>query len=257
MKKRLVSFSLFGSSPLYLQGAIRNAHLIHRVYPGWVARFYVSQEIPESVVRQLEAADAEVVRKERVGLIDGMFWRFLPASEPGLDAVIVRDVDSRLNLRESSAVKEWLDSGKRLHIMRDHPDHRVPILGGMWGCRGESIPDIQELIEAWKLWAKKGQDQDFLRDTVYLRFCNDSLVHSDFYYYQGEQRRPFPLRRPFGEFVGSVIDAERDDVPRELAIDNELLFANCALQILPPVRARWKWTLWTEQWFRSWRKQAA
>ena len=41
-----------------------------------------------------------------------------------------RDLDSVPSPREVEAVKEWLASkNKTFHIMRDHPYHRVPILG--------------------------------------------------------------------------------------------------------------------------------
>ena len=70
---------------------------------------------------------------------DGMFWRFLPASDPSVDIMISRDTDSRLNSRESVAVTQWLEMGNRFHIMRDHPHHGTQILGGMWGVRGDIL----------------------------------------------------------------------------------------------------------------------
>ena len=36
---------------------------------------------------------------------------------------------------EQEAVEEWLNSNKKFHIMRDHPDHGTEILGGTWGCK--------------------------------------------------------------------------------------------------------------------------
>ena len=63
-----------------------------------------------------------------------MFWRFEPAGEEDVDVMISRDTDSRLNLREKFAVEEWLESDKGFHIMRDHPHHGYPVLGGMWGA---------------------------------------------------------------------------------------------------------------------------
>ena len=46
-----------------------------------------------------------------------------------------RDLDSRITEREVAAVVEWLQSGQALHVMRDHPGHKVPMLGGTWGAR--------------------------------------------------------------------------------------------------------------------------
>eukprot|EP00804_Cyclotella_cryptica_P025471 CCRYP_011979-RB/>CCRYP_011979-RB protein AED:0.02 eAED:0.02 QI:717/1/1/1/1/1/2/1223/81 len=36
-------------------------------------------------------------------------WRFLVALDPEVNAYIIRDIDSRLNLREKAAVFEWLE----------------------------------------------------------------------------------------------------------------------------------------------------
>jgi hypothetical protein len=42
-----------------------------------------------------------------------------------------RDSDSRIIPREEEAVRDWLASNKTYHIMRDHPAHCIPILGGI------------------------------------------------------------------------------------------------------------------------------
>jgi hypothetical protein len=257
MAKRIVSYSLFGSSPLYLDGALRNARLVPRIYEGWIARIYASQEIPDTLVGQFERAGAEVIRQHRLGPFDGTFWRFLPTAEEGIDAVVVRDVDSRPTPREFAAVSEWIASGKTLHIMRDHPFHRVPIMAGMWGCRGQAIQDMPTLIERWKLWAHKGQDQDFLRDAIYPRFRDDCLVHSDLYQYRGELCRPFPSPRARGEFVGAVIDGDRDTLTDVQTEEHEALFTSLTLRQLPRVQTRSKWVLTTKQWFRSLRRRVA
>ena len=104
MAKRIVSYSLYGTNDLYVQGALRNVRLVPKIYPGWTPRVYVSQEVQQETIDALLAEGAEVVRKERQGLIDGMFWRFLPVGDPSVDAVIIRDTDSRPTVREALAV---------------------------------------------------------------------------------------------------------------------------------------------------------
>lgn len=250
MATKLISFSLYGTSPLYHQGAVRNARLAPHVYPGWKTRFYVSEEVPETIIDALLNEGAEIVRKERRGQIDGMFWRFLPIADASLEAVVVRDVDSRLTPREYQAVQEWMASGKTLHLMRDHPCHRVVIMAGMWGCRGGAVPDMQDLVDSWSLWHKKGHDQDFLRDQVYPRFKHSILVHSDLYAYRGEECRPFPAPRPRGEFVGCVIDGDRDTPTETQAAKTEEAFKGCTFQQLSPAKRRRRWTVQVEHWFR-------
>ena len=43
----------------------------------------------------------------------------------------MRDSDSRLNPRERFAVEEWIQSGKAVHTIRDHPNHERPLNGGL------------------------------------------------------------------------------------------------------------------------------
>ena len=50
--------------------------------------------------------------------------------------IAVRDLDSELSPREVSAVSDFLrDSSKNFHVMRDHPQHDVPMLGGTWAVK--------------------------------------------------------------------------------------------------------------------------
>ena len=257
MPKRIISFSVFGDSSVYLEGALRNVRLASTVYPGWTARVYCSHEIPNSLITRMQQEGAEIIHKRRVSAVDGTFWRFLPLADPKLDAVIVRDVDSRINEREKAAVEEWLASGRSLHIMRDHPLHKVPIMAGMWGGRGGCVPDMEQLIQRWNLWQSKGQDQDFLRDVIYPRFEDDCVVHSNLFEYDGETAIPFPTERNLGEFVGSVVEADRDAMSQEELMKHLPLFQQSSLRRLPRVRSRPKAWLLTEQWFRSIRKRAS
>jgi hypothetical protein len=255
MSRKLISFSLYGSNPLYLQGALRNAILAPRVYPGWSVRFYVSQEIEDAVTGGLAAAGAEVIRKERRGAVDGMFWRFLPAADPSLEAVLIRDADSRISHREAIAVQEWLASGKAMHVMRDHPCHRVVVMGGMWGCRGGAIPDIDRLIEKWSVWHRKGHDQDFMRDQIYPRLKHSMLVHSDLFTYHGEECRPFPTPRSRGQFVGCVIDPDRDEPTDEQSLENEKVFQGRSLERLQAAKRRRRWMVQLEHCIRRWTRR--
>ena len=54
-----------------------------------------------------------------------------------MDLILVRDLDSEITPREISAFNEFFASDKKFHVMRDHPNHGVPILGGTWGTKLE------------------------------------------------------------------------------------------------------------------------
>ncbi len=212
----IVACSLYGDAPKYLRGAVENARLVPLRYPGWQARFYVSQEIPGSVLDELHAHGAETVPMTRREASDGMFWRFLAADDPAACPVIFRDVDSRIGEREVAAVAEWLEGGRRFHIMRDHPHHRWPIMGGMWGLRPGSLPPMPRLIRSWKrrrcwlgyeLGIRPG-DQVFLRAAVYPIARRDALIHTEYVRFEGETVRPFPRAPRTGELVGQIVEAD-------------------------------------------------
>ena len=206
MSKKIVSFSLWGDIPMYNVGAIRNAELMFETYPfDWTARFYIGSDVPKKTINTLNAfPNVEIV--DMTGTPNdwqGMFWRFYGVNkEEDIEYIVFRDTDSRITPREWEATREWMNSGKCLHIMRDHPYHTEPIMGGMWGCKPKELIDIinrdvyekhnlehatnlQKVVENWMLveWGRterheekamsvenyhtKGIDQRFLRAVIY------------------------------------------------------------------------------------------
>lgn len=213
--KKIVSFSLWGDEHKYLVGAIKNAELCHHIYPEWISRFYVGASVPKDVCWKLLSLGAEVIEKDIPGDWRGMFWRFEAASDPEVDIMISRDCDSRLNSRESAAVKEWVGSAFQFHIMRDHPAHSIRILGGMWGVKAPLLRDMTQLINNFTKGDYWQVDQQFLRKVVYPRVKRVALIHDEFF-----GGRPFPLPRQKLEFVGQVFDENErtlDEHQRTLA----------------------------------------
>lgn len=207
MSPRLISFSLYGQDPLYIEGAIENARLCDRFYPGWRCRFHIDDTVPGECVEALLQLGAEIVAGHvQKGPHYGKYWRYLAAAGSHLDYVIFRDADSRLNSRESAAVGEWLASGASLHVMRDNAaHHRKPALGGMWGCRGGAVPDIDALINTKGSFDKHGQSDEFVGTLIFPRFAGDRCVHDDHAF--TPDSRPFPRHAPLEgtSFVGEIV----------------------------------------------------
>ena len=217
MGKKIISFSLWGDAPIYNVGAIRNAEMSPEIYPGWICRFYLGSDVPQETENKLkEFNHVEVVNMDEENDWQGMFWRFFAVNnEEDIDYVIFRDTDSRLTFREYEAVTEWVVSEKYLHIMRDHPYHSEPIMGGMWGCKPKEIinkineevyrrhelpeaTSFKKIIEDWMAveWNKtergadramtldnyftKGIDQRFLRGMIYQLCSKDAHVQDAF-----------------------------------------------------------------------------
>lgn len=218
---KLITFSLWGNDPKYVQGAIRNAELAPKIYPGWTCRFYVGN-LDQSTnkiatfggllyhtLNELALMDhVEVITLDETANWTGMFWRFRPAAEDDVEAFISRDCDSRLGEREARAVEDWLKGPQLIHVMRDHPYHSAPILGGMWGAKRHAIPDMLELMDKWQQEDRWQTDQEFLRDVIWPAYGYKTLVHDDWVRSAGTE--PFPTPRNGDNFVGAIIGANEE-----------------------------------------------
>ncbi len=208
--QKLIVFALWGSDPKYNLGALENAALIPKHYPGWQGRFYVAEDCP--ALRPLaEQGHLQVVTMRPPQGWQGLFWRLLPCVEPGVDALIFRDCDSRLSDKEARAVAAWEDSPFDFHAIRDVREHmeQSVLPGGLWGMAGGSCPDLHDRLWAWmgEHWRQQfvhawGADEHFLTAILWKKRAKDFLVHG----WGGE---PFPPHEPlqYGQFCGHPLDS--------------------------------------------------
>ena len=206
--KNIIAYSLWGDNPMYWVGALRNIELARKFYPGWISRFYIDEKSNPELIKTINGDDVEVILVSSVDSFHGMFWRFWASVEEDVNIFISRDCDSRISNREVLAVNEWLMSNKDFHIMRDHPYHSVPILGGMWGSRNGLMRKINlsQKIKDWNIYTRKGIDQDFLGHVIYPIVKNISIEHSEFGFNFGGNIKNFPSKRIDYEFIGDVFD---------------------------------------------------
>lgn len=223
--KNVIAYSLWGDKPIYWIGALRNIEQSKKYFPGWICRFYIDRNCSQELIDSLDGENVEKIMVESTVSSDnsyyhhGMFWRFKASEDEDVDIFLSRDCDSRLSERESVAVNEWLASDKDFHIMRDHPYHSVPILGGMWGCRNGLMRKISlsSLIDRWCSNKRQsyqfGIDQDFLKEVIYDLVKHNSIEHSEFNLSFGGDIRPFTTTRNDYEFVGNVYDENEERHP--------------------------------------------
>ena len=101
---KVVSFSLWGADDAFAAGAVANAMLVPKIYPGWQAVFCCGQDVSEETTKRLLDCGGMVVTMP-VGASpwQGLFWRFQPIYDTAVTHTIVRDCDSRVNPREAAA----------------------------------------------------------------------------------------------------------------------------------------------------------
>jgi len=204
MGKKIISFSVWGTDTKYTNGALKNIEAAKEHYPDWTCRFYVANNVPRPMVEALELNACEVVKVDRDGDKDGLFWRFYPAWDPEVDVFLVRDTDSLIGPREAAAVKQWMESDKPFHIMRDSISHSAPIMGGMWGAKQGFMPEFKAELDAYVAAMAPtpmgdartqyfNSDQLFLSAKVWPVIKNKAMAHDEYHCHSGTE---IPYPRP-------------------------------------------------------------
>lgn len=231
-EKKAISFGLWGNNPKYIDGAIANARIAKEIYPEWTVVFYIDpSEMPNDKIEVLRSLGADV-RLHRD--YNNPFARFLIADDPQFERFIVRDCDSRLNLRERAAVEEWMKSGVMMHGMRDHFYHDFPVMAGMWGARrgflkGKNMEALYR--DGWHSLHEYTSDQHFLTWLVNTVVGQENFMSHDSYHCKRFANSiGFPTERDPTHFVGQrvLFDAEGQEIFEQDAKDNETMPLLCS-----------------------------
>ena len=220
-----IAFSLYGTSSRYLIGAVENAKEAKFHYPNWEVHFWVGSDVPMATCIELRMLGAKLWGAQDI-ISDGMFWRFLIHDVPDVERYIVRDVDSRFSKRETDAVQEWIDAGTQLHVMRDHPWHYAPILGGMWGLlKTKNDFTMKRSILNWiyehpkershgRQIDGKWPSETFLKEVLW-ESAMSKTVHDSC----GSERN-WPLNGPgfVGEYI--AVDGSHDERHRKIRLEH-------------------------------------
>lgn len=219
----LVSFSLYGSNPKYIIGALKNAEEINSLGSEWKSIFYIGSEISHEIETELVNFGAMVQRQEEFWHKNGMFWRFMAIHRLDYDFVIFRDVDSRISQRELAAVYQWISSKKILHVLRDHPHHNAIILGGLWGVT-QAAKNAKIVWEnTFKYGVNHGEDQVFLAIEVYPAL-RKSVHLNDSFFTVLPSKSKFPTERIGFSYVGESLDEDDSfDETLRLVLEDYLL----------------------------------
>ena len=223
--QKVVSFSYFGDEESelsqtrgYLRHIKTNLEAIKEFYPGWTIRIY--HDIPKGDKRRMDfMCDLACTNPEldmcavedipNLGNVKHMYpiaWRFLAMLDPMVDLMLSRDLDTVISHREVVAVEKWLDSKKSCHIIRDHPFHFFPIMGGTFGVQKFSKEDF-DMIEStfwlamtdplfWAPYHSYGHDQILLKKYFWPWFKIHNLSHDAYHCEKFPHTKPFVTKRP-------------------------------------------------------------
>lgn len=217
-----ISFSLYGDKQIYTVGALENVKLCSKIYPGWTPVVYVDEVVPSSAIFEMKNNGALVINGSANISKNKQAWRFSAVLIDDAEKVVIRDADSRVSSRESACVEMWLESGKALHIMRDHPYHANWIMAGMWGVDARVGLRFVENILSTARGEDVGEDQRLLARELYRHLRHQTLVHDSFFRRESWSEK-FPTLRVGDEFVGERIDemGRPEEAMREMLIRYE------------------------------------
>ena len=218
--QKVLSYTVFGTRKLYYEGIpkILREAMTSNLYYDWRIRIYhdglITPEVSDTFkgYKNLDLCDARYLpRYGNITNILGTFWRDVPMADKSVDIMCLRDLDSALLTREEDAVKEFLESGKFLHTMRDYPQHKEGMLGGMWCIKPVNNRSMArnylETILKKAVTYTLNIDQPLLNkviwDNIYPSREKYVMQHDSFFCKHYEGTIPFPTKRKDNmEFVG-------------------------------------------------------
>lgn len=203
--ENVIAYCLWGNQPRYHVPLLENARIRAHLFPAWRIRVYHDATVDPSYLALLRerGVDLRVMRlPPDLPEHRKLLWRFDVAADPTVRRFLCRDADSLLTVKERVAVDAWLASDYPFHAMRDWYSHTDLLLAGMWGGVGGILPQVQDLLAAWRGWRVEHDhvDQDVLAETVWPIVRGHVLIH-DSIFAPCLGSVPFP---PFGHLPPSM-----------------------------------------------------
>ena len=217
---KVFSFCLYGPyNERYYPGLVQNIQLIHKYFPDWYIYVYVGSDVTPDMISTLKAAPRVFVCSTGITGIVNMVHRFFPIDDPNVEIMIVRDADSRIHWRDRWAIREFMNSPYIAHTIRDHPEHKCRLMGGLWGIKREAGVNIQQqykLYEANPEYRGMAWDQDFLSSRIFPLVATRLLAHIGLGpSFPPEKSEKIPYQWSDDVYCGKIESANYVDTPAQ------------------------------------------
>lgn len=209
IKKKIISFSIWGNIRLYCIGAIKNALLAKKIFPDWICRFYYDTTVPKIVIEYLNKLDnTELVLMNdydiqssfyKKGNTFGSLWRFLVCIDKTIDMYLVCDTDSRINTYLKLGVLKMLEKKKQFVRFVDLPSN-YKISAGAFGGIHNAFTFSENELNQYK-YGEFYCDQKFLNDIVYPQIKNNCITFP-----RVKHNSKLFIKDIVGNFIGEVLN---------------------------------------------------
>jgi hypothetical protein len=83
------------------------------IYPDWEIYIYHDTTVPSNIIDKLTKYKyVKMINMFNSSIVNKVSWCFLVASEKNVERYVIGNIDTRLSLRDKSAVDDWITSGK-------------------------------------------------------------------------------------------------------------------------------------------------
>jgi hypothetical protein len=223
--KIVFGFCIYGTDIKYYRGLVENLDLI----ASWIEKEnidihviikYAQLEFP-NYLQWFQRYPFVTVEMHTQAHLSPMISRILnidniPEDEDTNIYYFSRDADSRVTERDKWCIKEFIQSGKTFHVIRDHFYHVKKIMGGIFGIKKpKGFPKLEPMIKEWRKTRHDavmyGSDEAFLQERLYNIIQHDYLVHSNIRGYKGETVFPILYQQESDtDFIGNVYEYNDD-----------------------------------------------
>ena len=200
----LVSFCVYGNCKDYIEILKTNFTLL--TSNNYKVVIFCEKENIDLISSNI--ADSLVMDGTIMGIKNKMLWRLNPVFLNLANNLFVRDADSIITNRELQLMNDFINSKYEFHIIRDHPLHYMPIMGGLFGMKSSIYdlfyePDIFHKMKVCK--NLYNYDQYFLSDVIYPIIKNKALIHTSSYSYKFENIQKISV---VSEYCGKYANSE-------------------------------------------------
>jgi hypothetical protein len=210
---KVISFCIYGSNDKYCKGLDENLKLMQKNLNDYNAFIYVGDNVPDHWIKCYKSYEFVTLFFTNQTGLGNRISRFFAIDHNDIDIAIVRDTDSRLHERDIWTIRQFETSSFTFYTIRDHPEHRAFILGGLWGIKKDCISSkIEDLYKQYNsnnlIFNDVQHDQNFLRDKLYSLVKDTMIIYTfneKMRMTQNENIMKIPLNIINDDFCGLVI----------------------------------------------------
>lgn len=186
-EKIIISYCLYGTSNQYFLPLLKSIEYINKYHADEIrVVIHISNKYCNNRITLLNNYDCDVYYfDDSISNAEKMLSRVNTVFYDVGSSIFFRDSDSVFDNKDYLLIKDFIESKASFQIIRDHPLHYMPIMGGLWGLKRIGYNIIKQNWSAIKSHSRfssdlYNSDQIILADLLYDKIIKSSIIYTDF-----------------------------------------------------------------------------